>query len=312
MPNCKSGLLNDILPQPTAKIVNFDIDSISLLDITLLFDIEISNPYPVKINLNTIELAFFIDNKQFFKTSANKLSIKANGKEITKVLVNLKYLDIINIVKDYASKESVECVVEMLIVIPLPESVSAIAKDLKFNFRLSKEIPVIKPEINIANFKVVKPTTKDIEDAIKKSANKNLNANTITNMFGAILDGKNPAKVIDPSDLDLKLKVNFDIVLKNKTKAQMLFQDLNYDFKLNNSKLVDGYTKDIKNNQGESILGVNNEFSSKALASSILKAFNESKGDFALTGYSMLKFPDKIKKTPIKLKFNEQGKLSIK
>jgi hypothetical protein len=92
----------------------------------------------------------------------------------------------------------------------------------------------------------------------------------------------------------------------------MIFQDLNYDFKLNDSKLVDGYTKDIKNKQGESIIGINNEFSSKALGSSILKAFDESKGDYALTGYSMVKFPDKIKKTPIRLNYNEQGKVSIK
>ncbi|MCL1864756.1 MAG: LEA type 2 family protein [Spirochaetes bacterium] len=315
--SCKSGVLPDKIggykvPQPTAKIVNFDIDSISLLDITLLFDIEIYNPYPVKLTLSKIESTFFVENKQFFKTSSDKFSIKAKDKETTRIFVNLKYLDIINIVKDYTNKDSLECVVDMLIVIPLPKSVSAIAEDLKFNFKLSKEIPAIKPEINIANFSVIKPSQKEIEAAIKNSANKNLNVNTITNMFGAILDGKNPAKVIDPSDLDLKLKVNFDVVLKNKTKAEMLFQDLNYDFKVNDSKLVDGYTKDIKNNQGESVIGINNDFSSKALGASILKAFNESKGNYSLAGYSMVKFPDKIKKTPIRINFNEKGTLSIK
>ncbi|MCL2154880.1 MAG: hypothetical protein FWH53_04365 [Leptospirales bacterium] len=315
--SCKSGVLPDSIggykiSQPTAEIVNFDIDSISLFDITLLFDIEISNPYPVKLNLSKIESTFFVENKQFFKTSTDKLSITPKGKETTRIFVNLKYLDIINIVKDYTSKDSLECVVEMLIVIPLPESVSAIAEDLKFNFRLTKDIPAIKPEINIANFTVKKPSASDIEAAIKESANKNLNVNTITNMFGAILDGKNPVKEIDPSDLDLKLNVNFDVVLKNKTKAEMVFQDLNYDFKLNDSKLVDGYTNDIKNKQGESTIGVNNEFSSKALGSSILKAFDESKGDYSLTGYSMVKFSDKIKRTPIRLNYDEKGTVSIK
>jgi LEA14-like dessication related protein len=300
------------IPQPTAEIINFDIDSISLLDITLLFDIQISNPYPVKLDLKTIESTFFVENKQFLKTSSENLSIKSKGKETTRIFVNLKYLDIINIVKDYTNKDSLECVVDMLIVIPLPKSISAFGEDLKFNFKLNKNIPAIKPEINIANFKVTKPSQKEIEDAIKNSANKNLNVNTITNMFGAILDGKNPAKEIDIADLDVKLKVNFDVVLKNKTKAEMLFQDLNYDFKLNNSKLVDGFTKDITNKQGESVLGINNEFSSKALGSSILKAFDEGKGDYSLSGYSMVKFPDKIKKTPIKLNYNEKGIVSIK
>ena len=300
------------VPKPTAEIVNFDIDSISLTDITLLFDVEITNPYPVKLSLSRVESAFFVENKQFFKTSTDKLKIKAKGKETTRLFVSLKYADMANIVKDYKNKDSLECVVDMVVVLPLPKSVSRVAKEIPFKFKLKKEIPTIKPEINIANFNVVKPSLEDIEEAIKKARKQNLNADAVKNMFGAILDGKNPAKVIDPSELDLKLKVNFDVVMKNSTKAALFFNDLNYDFKVNNSKLVDGSTKDIQNKAGEYILSISNEFSSKALGASILKAFKDGKGDFALTGYSMVKFPDKIKKTPLKLNFNETGALSIK
>lgn len=300
------------IPKPTAEIVSFDIQEISLTDVTLLFDIEISNPYPVKLNLSKVESVFFVENKQFFKTSSDKLKIRANGKEITRLLVNIKYADMANIVKDYKDKDSLECVVNMVIVIPLPKSVSNMAKDVTFKFELKKNVPAIKPEINIANFTVVKPSKADIEAAIKKTAKKNLNADAITNMFGAIIDGKNPAKVIDPADLDLKLKVNFDVVMKNKTKAAIFFNDLKYDFKVNSSRLVEGTTKDIKNKSGEYILSIGNEFSSKALGKAILKAFNDGKGDYNLTGYSMVKFPDKIKKTPLKLNFDEKGLLSIK
>ncbi|PKL16033.1 MAG: hypothetical protein CVV49_18430 [Spirochaetae bacterium HGW-Spirochaetae-5] len=300
------------IPKPTAEIVNFDIDSISLTDVTLLFDVEITNPYPVKLSLSTVESTFFVENKQFFKTSTDKLKIKAKGKETTRLFVSLKYADMAKIVKDYKNKDSLECVVDMVVVLPLPKSVSKLAKDVTFKFKLKKEVPAIKPEINIANFTVVKPSLADIEEALKKARKNNLNADAVKNMFGAILDGKNPAKVIDPADLDLKLKVNFDVVMKNSTKAAIFFNDLKYDFKVNNSKLVDGSTKDIQNKAGEYILSISNEFSSKALGASILKAFNEGKGDFALTGYSMVKFPDKIKKTPLKLNFDEKGALSIK
>ncbi len=300
------------VPKPSAEIVNFDIEGISLTDITLLFDVEISNPYPVKLKLSRVESTFFVENKQFFKTSTDKLKIKAKGKETTRLFVNIKFADMANIVKDYKEKDSLECVVDMVIVLPLPESVSKMAKDVTFKFKLKKEVPAIKPDINIANFTVVKPSLADIEEAIKNAKKKNLNADAVKNMFGAIIDGKNPAKVIDPADLDLKLKVNFDVVMKNKTKAALFFNDLNYDFKVNNSKLVDGSTKDIKNKAGEYILSISNEFSSKALGSSILKAFKDGKGDFALAGYSMVKFPDKIKKTPLKLSFDEKGALSIK
>lgn len=299
------------IPKPTAEIVNFDIDSISFTDITLLFDVEISNPYPVKLKLSRVESTFFVENKQLLKTSTDKLKIKAIGKETTRLFVNLKYADIINIVKDYGNKDSLDCVVDMVIVLPLPESVQKAAKEVTFKFNLKKTVPAIKPEINIANFTVKKPSTADIEEALKK-ARKNLNAESVKNMFGALIDGKSADKIIDPSELDLKLKVNFDIIMKNKTKAALFFNDLKYDFKVNNSKLVEGLTKDIKNKTGEYILSINNEFSSKALGKSILKAFSDGKGDFALAGYSMVKFPDKIKKTPLKLNFNEKGVLAIK
>lgn len=300
------------IPKPTAEIVNFDIDSISLTDITLLFDVAIYNPYPVKLKLSTVKAAFFVENKQFFQTSTDKLKIKARGKETTRLFVNIKYADMANIVKDYKNKDSLECVIDMVIVLPLPKSVHKVAKEVTFKFKLKKDLPTIKPEINIANFNVIKPTKADVEAAIKRSAQKNLNADAITNMFGAIIDGKNPAKVIDPSDLDLKLKVNFDIVMKNKTKANLMFKDLNYNFNVNASKLVDGFTKDIQNKEGEYILGVNNEFSSKALGKAILNAFNDGKGDYSLTGYSMVKFPDRIKKEPLKLNFNEKGVFNLK
>ena len=300
------------IPLPEATIVNFDIDSLSLRDITLLFDVEIKNPYPVKLKLSSMKSVFFIDKKQLFETSTDKLKIKAMGKATSRILVNLKYSDIINIIKEYGDREYLECEVNITLTLPLPKNVQKYRKDITFNFKLKQNIPAIKPEISIAGFTVIKPSKKEIEEAIERSKKKNLNADTVTNMFGAIIDGKNPVKVIDPSDLDLKLKVNFDVVMKNKTKTNLVFQDLNYNFNVNESKLVDGYTKDIKNKPGEYTLSVANEFSSKALGQSILGAFSKGSGNYSLKGFSMVKFPDKIKKTPIKLNFDEKGVLEIK
>ncbi len=300
------------IPKPTAEIVKFDIDSVSLSDIALLFDIAITNPYPVKLKLSTVKAAFFVENKQFFKTATDKLKIKAGGKETTRLFVNIKYADMANIVKDYKNKDLLECLIDMVIVLPLPKTVHRISEDVTFKFKLNKLVPTIKPEINIANFTVIKPTLEEIEAALKRAGKKNLSADSIQKMFGAIIDGKNPAKIVDPADLDLKMKVNFDILMKNKTKASLAFKDLNYNFNVNAAKLVDGYTKDIQNKPGEYVLRVNNEFSSKALGSAVLKAFKDGKGNYFLTGFSMVKFPDKIKEEPLKLKFNEKGILNIK
>lgn len=300
------------IPKPRAEIEKFDIDSISLRDITFLFDVAITNPYPVKLKFSTVRAAFFIENKQFFKTETGRLKIKAGGTETTRLFVNIKYADMAGIVKDYADKDSLECVIDMVVILPLPESVHGVAKDITFKFQLKKNVPTLKPEINIANFVVVKPSRGEIEAALRRSAAKNVNADSVQKMFGAIIDGKNPVKVIDPSELDLKLKVSFDILMKNKTKAGLYFNDLNYDFNINANKFVNGYTKDIKNKQNEHTLSVNNEFTSKAFGKAILKAFRDGKGEYSLTGFSMVKFPDKIKKEALKLNFNENGILNIK
>ncbi|MBN2402169.1 MAG: hypothetical protein JXN64_07195 [Spirochaetes bacterium] len=300
------------IPRPSAEIAKFDISSISLSDITFLFDVAITNPYPVKLKLSTVKTVFFVENKQFFNAETNRLKIKPKGTEITRIFVNVKYADMAGIVKDYKNKDSLDCLIDMVIVLPLPKSVQSLAEDVTFKFKLNKLVPTIKPEIHIANFNVIKPTKRDIETALKLSAKKNLNADSVKKMFEALIDGKDTAKIIDPSELDLKLKVNFDIIMKNKTKANLYFKDLNYNFNINTSKLVDGYTKNIQNKQGEYILRVNNDFSSKRLGKAILKAFRNGKGDYSLTGYSMVKLPDKIRKEALKLNFNEKGILNIK
>jgi LEA14-like dessication related protein len=308
--SCATMNLNQ---RPTAEIVNFDIESLSLRGITLLFDVEIRNPYPIPLKLNAINSTFYIENKQLFKTStASGMKIRGMGKEINRFKVNLKFADIAKIVQDYSSRESLECLVDMTIAIPLPDALKNIQKEITFNFKLKKEIPVIMPQISIKNFTVVKPTRKEIEAALAKARKKNLSASAVTSMFGAILDGENPAKVIDPSDLDLKLNISFDILMNNKTKTRMIFKDLNYDFIVNNSRLVDGYTDNIQNRSSQYILKVNNDFSSKALSKSILNAFSKGKGDYKLKGYSMVKFPDRIKKDPVKMTFDENGGFSIK
>lgn len=307
--SCATMNLNQ---RPTAEIVNFDIESISLRDITLLFDVEISNPYPLPLKLSGIISTIYIENKQLFQTSTGSgMKIRAMATEVNRFRVNLKYTDIIEIVKDYTSLESLDCLVDMTIAIPLPEALQNIQKEITFNFKLTKEIPVIMPNLSIKNFTVVKPSQKEIEAALAKTAQKNLSASTVLNMFGAIIDGKNPAKVIDPSDLDLKLNVKFDIIMINKTLTKLAFKDLDYDFLVNNSRLVDGYTTNIQNRAPQYVLGINNDFSSKALGKSILNAFSKGEGNYILKGHSMVKFPDRIKKDPVKFIFDEKGVFDI-
>ncbi len=297
--------------KPEAKIRNFEINAISLYDITLLFDIEISNPYPVGLKLEDIGFTFFIEDKQFFKTStARGLKIRANGKETSVFTVNLKYADIAKIIKDYTNKDYLDCVVDTVITIPLPD-IPGLQKKITFNYKLKKQIPAIKPSIRITNFNVQMPTKKDITDALKRAGKSAADSGEIFGMFRDILSGKKARQPVDPASLDLKLKVNFDIEMKNDTRAELQFRKLDYNFFVNNNRLLDGITTDISNKAGKSLLHIQNEFSTKTMSKSILKAFRNKSGKYQLKGEALLQLPASIKKEPLKLKFDETGSFKL-
>ena len=300
------------IPKPKAAIEGFDIESISLRDITFLFDIGITNPYPVRLKLKDIAITFYIEgNKLFTTNTSGGFAIEAKRKRTTTFRVNLVYADIMRIIQDYSRKDYLKCLADVTIEIPLPQ-MPGLPRSVSLNFKLNKEIPAIKPSVNIANFRVEKPSLTDVERALKKSSHALKDPKKIQGMFGDILSGKKPEKIIDPSDLDLKLRVSFDIVLKNDTRAALNFSRLFYEFHVNSSRLITGDTSTITRTGNQSVLRVMNEFSSKAMGKSLMDAFMNMRGTFSLTGYSMIKFPDAIKKEPLKLKFDEKGDLSMK
>jgi LEA14-like dessication related protein len=303
------------IPKPTASIQKFDIDSISLRDITFLFDVSVKNPYPVDLKLAGVKIKFSVEGKQFFETETSKgFRIKSNGSASNVFTVNLKYADIIKIVKSYAQQDYLDTTIDTEIVVPLPSLAvtMSLPKTLSFKYTLHKKIPAIKPDVSIANFAIVPPSAADIAAALKKAGKQSIDAGKARSMFEDILAGKKPQPIIDPASLDLKLTTNFDIVLRNDTKAQLAFKDLGYTFAVGGSNLVDGKTTNITKSGNAQILRVTNVFSTRSLAGPLASALKNRKGDFAVKGSTFIKLPDEIKKEPVKLQFDESGSFSIK
>ena len=299
------------ISKPSAAIRKFDIDSISLRDITFLFDIEISNPYPLKLKLDAVDFTFYVEKNQFFKTSTSQgLSIKALGKKTNQLKVNIKYEDIMRILKAYGEKDYLDCQIRVAIAIPLPDF-PALPERIILNYDLATRIPAIKPNVNVANFVIKPPTTSDVSTALAK-AKKKADAGRIASMFGDIIAGKKTEQIIKPEELGLPIDVSFDIVLKNETKAKLLFKDLNYDFLVENEKLVGGVTSDIAQTGDGSVISVANRFSSKSLSKSLVKVLSDRKGNFTLKGHTFIKLPDDIKKDRVKLSFDEGGSFGVK
>ncbi len=305
--------IKNVIPKPTAELKKVSIKSISLRDIDLLFHVEIYNPYPVSLKLREVGYTFMVEGKQFLKTKTEKpLSIKAKKKAMNVFSVNLKYADIMNIVKDYKNREVLNCQSRVRLELWLPESVhKALGKSIAFNFKHDTTLPAVKPKINVVNFKVNMPSYSDILRQLKEKK-KSVDAKSVAKMFSNILSGKSAKNIIDPTSIDVPIDVNFDIHLKNEARAKLLFNNLNYNFYVGSNKLVGGLTKKIVQKGDVSVISIGNRFSSKSLSKSIYELFKKGKGDFSVQGVTKLQLPVKYFKEPLDLKFTEGGNFSIR
>jgi len=310
---CTQNLNLRDIPKSTTTIEKFDIDSVSFRDITLLFDVGINNPYHLTIKFDKVTFNFLIDKKQLFQTATTRaLRITPRNKTTTPLLVNLKYQDIMNIVKDYGRRDYLDCAVEGEILLAIPKTgVQGIPDSLKFPFTLKKRVPAIKPEIAIRNFAIQKPSLDEIKKALQKSK-KNLEPESVMKMFGDVISGKKKAaEALKPEDLDVKLTVSFDIELLNSTAAALDFENMNYDFFVNSSRLVTGTSTNVRRAGMKTVVSIVNSFSSRSLAKSVQDALYSGKGAFGLKGHTFLRLPPSIKKDLLKLTFDESGNFSL-
>lgn len=311
------GSLASKLPKPTATLEKFDIKQISLRDITFTFDIGINNPYLIDLKLAGVELDFAVEgNKVFQTTAAQGFTVKAKGKAVTSFDVTLTYDSIIKLIQDYSSRDYLTCDTDVLIKIPIPESLKGLPPSIDFPFKLSQKIPAIKPKVNITGFYVTTPTVAEVKKSLEEAAVakvRNLDAQKVWNMFDRLVKGGNVSKpVIQPEDIDLKFTVGFDIVLQNEAQAPLDFKSLQFSFSVNSNPLVTGNTTEIKKTGTTTILHVVNEFSSKSLTPDVLKAFQTGTGTFALAGGTTLQLPPEILDHPLQLEFKEDGSFKLR
>jgi hypothetical protein len=140
----------------------------------------------------------------------------------------------------------------MVITIPLPEIASGLPKNLTFSYRLEKRFRH-QAAISVENFRVQMPSEDDVIRALKKSGRSLSDKARIIQSHKLHPVRQGSRQRHRPHEPCPEVKVNFDIVMKNHTKARLDFRNLDYDFLVNDSKLVDGSTKDIRNSGSVSV-----------------------------------------------------------
>jgi LEA14-like dessication related protein len=303
------------LPTPTAEITRFQVEAISLRDVTFLFELSVQNPYPLELPIDGMTLDFSVEgSKVFTAASQGSFRVKANAKQAKSFTVTLSYDAIFKLVKDYAAKEYLATAIsgKLVIKIPTVPLMPGLPKDVSFDFKLDKKIPAIKPQVAITGFKVTPPSAEQVRQAVAKAA-KGVDPGKALSAITDVLAGKKPESgAFDPTQIDVPISVAFTVEIKNEAKAALGFSKLEYELWVNGERLVVGASSSVTKSGQATLVTVTNTFSTKQLSKGVNAVFSAKKGDFKIVGSASLKLPDEIRKEPIALRFTESGTFSFK
>ena len=88
--------------KPTASLQGVKFQDVSLDSATLLFDVEVDNPYPAALPLLNMDYGLTSSNNPLLSGTADVQSIiPANGKKVVSLPAKIKYLDLVKAFKDF-------------------------------------------------------------------------------------------------------------------------------------------------------------------------------------------------------------------
>jgi LEA14-like dessication related protein len=88
--------------KPTATLQGLKFQDISLESATLLFDVQVDNPYPAALPLLNMDYDLTSSNNPLVSGTADVQSmIPANGKKVVSLPAKINYLDLVKAFKDF-------------------------------------------------------------------------------------------------------------------------------------------------------------------------------------------------------------------
>lgn len=88
------------LQKPTARMTGLKFQDVKLNSATLLFDVEVDNPYPVALPLMNLDYGLSSGAEPFLNGSAElQTTVPAKSKKIVSLPTNINYLDMLKALK---------------------------------------------------------------------------------------------------------------------------------------------------------------------------------------------------------------------
>ncbi len=295
------------IDRPVFILEKVSIAEINLSEIRLKVDSKVKNPYPIVLPATNLEINILIEGQQFTKAKTKIPSVGGNSNKPIPVDLVFSYNDLVALYKKVPEKTDLLVKVQGTVSLPIPEKYRSVAgaDSLDFPFEEERKIPVVLPDIEIRNFKIIKPDPS----TILSSAGTNDLAQKATDFLDTLLTKKkSPGSAIAAglSSLDLKVDTEFDIVLKNKASSRLQFSEFEFELSLEKEKFLTGQPTKIENKGLESIISVRTSFPLGTVTQGIANAVSKRSAAFRLTGKATTEAPE-IRTGPLLFKFDKSG-----
>jgi hypothetical protein len=313
--------------KPSAQLDKVELAKLTFKDMDLDFLVSVENPYPLGLRVARVQAKFSVEGNQVFAVDTeNELVLAANQSSPVPFLVNLKFADLINVVRDYAAKDSLDSEIQLIVTVNLHNgTLPGVPRTWDFPFTLHKTLPTIKPKVHISDFKIEGPSAQQIAAQLQAKARemadqtiRNVSVDKVVSAFDDILRGKPRDAIkdvlppnLDIRDLDLKFAIEFTLNLDNETPTALLFSNLNFKFHMNGEPLLDGSTTEVRREGNRSLAKIRGEFSVRSLSDGLIKAFKTRQASFHIEGETKVKLPDIIRVEPVTLAFSDDGDFSL-
>lgn len=316
--------ITSLVPAPEANLSDIQFSGLDMKNLHLLIAVDIKNPYPVNIPKMAIDLGLKLDGVAI--TGLQSTSAKGIASSQTRTIKFKTSIPFLNIARLYKNmdKDQVKFLMglegNMDLMIPvdkLPEifkkgleqsqkisNSKRAANSYRFDIKMEKKIPAIVPEIEISNFEFERPEIINTNDS-----------GGVNSYLDKLLDfGRSPGSAIRNGlkNVDLDLKISFDLNLQNQAKTKLGLDALNYTLFLNNSMLLKGKSGQSKFSDEKSIIHIETSFPLRSITSSLAGVISRGSAAVRLQADSNLKIEDWNQSIPVPFKLDKTQVLSWK
>lgn len=194
---------------PDVSLADAHFDKLSFESITLLFDMEISNPNPIGVTLSAFDYDFSLDGNSFVKGQQDqRLEIEASGNSTVPIPITVGFSELYRTFTSLRSQDSSNYKLDVNLAFDLP-----VVGVRKLPISAQGTLPMLKlPGISLASLKIIKLgiTGADL------SANLRFNNPNAVSFTVSALDYK--LDINQQPWVDGSLVENLDIAAKEETE----------------------------------------------------------------------------------------------